>query len=248
MGKIISEVTIAGFSDKSELLIASFDKLVISTGVFAINAGIKIHILKKSFVKNIPYESSLVHTFDISSEKKRKDIENNIILPNWYNNPVSPENMLIGLICINTPITDNIDPPTTIPFNNHKSTITIGKHADICLEAWDHINGLYPEHVIIKYNPIPNSNWSIQSLHGFRRGKKQVSINDTIISAKSGEYPLSDGDKLNLGEFKFIFKADKKESLIRYESPKEMIEKIELNCLWNRSVYIIKIIIIPMII
>ena len=148
-------------------------------------------------------------------------------LPEWYNPNYQIGKDDIGLYCTNVPDETRLQKPTFIPFDKKMRTVSVGSSADISLELWDNAKGLYPKHVEIEYQPLPDSKWFIRSLRGVRRGNKTVLINNQLISAASSNVNINAKDKITLGGFEFIFKTSRLEELIRYESPESLMVYIE---------------------
>ena len=160
-----------------------------------------------------------------STSEAAKTTDTNI--PEWYN-PNYPSGLQdIGLHCEKVPNETLFQKPSFIPFDSKKRIISVGRSADISLELWDNSKGLYPKHVEIEYQPLPESRWFIRSLRGVRRGNKTVLINNKMISASSSNVGINNEDMITLGGFEFTFKTSRLEELIRYESPESLMVYIE---------------------
>ena len=162
--------------------------------------------------------------FDRTSNINKYEVE---IPPYWYKDNYTENERKIGLICKSVPTERLLPRPKFIPFESLGKCISIGTNGDIALSAWEEKGGLYEKNVEIEYYPLPEARWYIRSLKGFRRSKKQISINGNIIHSGMGKLPLKHNDCLEFGLFHFVFITDTKEEFIRYEDPKNIITSIE---------------------
>lgn len=176
-------------------------------------------------IRMIGFDVVLQNLKHNSTSEAAKPADTNI--PEWYNPNYQAGQQDIGILCEKVPNETQIQKPSFIPFDSKMRIISVGRSADISLELWDNSKGLYPKHVEIEYQPLPESRWFIRSLRGVRRGNKTVLINNKMISAASSNVGINNEDMITLGGFEFTFKTSRLEELIRYESPESLMVYIE---------------------
>jgi len=221
-------------SDKPEVLLFSTKWIVPSFVPELAKRGVRVMVpesVQANMLKKTVPECSILKLNtqnDSSSHDVRLTPEIHMV-PDWVQCKLSPERMKIGFEVISVPSQQVVPSPSFIPFPDILP-ITIGNDApsSIQLGAWDVKKGLYSPHIEINYIPIPSSQWYIRSLHGHRRGNKNVSVNGQSIQANTPTTSLKNGDEVVLGQFHFRFRADRFEELLRYEEPYELVKEIEL--------------------
>ena len=221
-------------SDKPEVVLFSTKWIVPSFVPELAKRGIRVMVpesLQANKLKETVPECSILRLNkqnDVSSHEVRLTPGAHMV-PDWVQSNLSPERMKIGFEVIAVPSQQVIPSPSFIPFPD-VLPITIGSDApsSIQLGVWDVKKGLYSPHVEINYIPIPSSQWHIRSLHGHRRGTKNVSVNGQSIQANTPTTSLKNGDEVVLGQFHFRFRTDRYEELFRYEEPYQLVKDIEL--------------------
>lgn len=180
-----------------------------------------------------------MQTSSPSSANDRFAMPQEPCVPEWALKELLDEQKKIGFEVLSVPSTRIAPPPRFIPFPEATKFTVCGKpHANkqsVCpesiqLEAWEDVRkGLYDPHVEIEYAPLPKSCWYIRSLHGFRRGTHGVVVRGKTIQAATGAVPLANGDEVCLGMFKFRFRTERFEEILRYEDPYQLVKEIELD-------------------
>lgn len=223
-GQIINEIK---NPEESIIYIVSRDNLVNIIGTLVMRRGIHVGLLKTNIIDSIN-NRELLKIINISNEKKvKKDWMlkySNFDVPDYSK---KYKNNDIGLVCIEVGTSEYYDVPKFIPFTQEQSVVTLGRKADISLWPWDVEEGIYDQNVVFEYMCLPDSRWVFRSLKGFRRGKKEVSINGKIISSKSNRCELQAGDCIRVGSFVFEFRTNRREEMLRYENPAILMTAIE---------------------
>lgn len=216
---------------ESQIYILSQDKLVLSIASEIQQRGINLVIPKSPVLQAINYTNNKTTTIDLLSNLGVSTIttkaESIINVPSWYSEQCSGEENPIGLACMKVGSEAICKKPEFIPFTRDLSNhFTIGNAGDISLRVWDVSNGLYAKNVEFRYD-ADDEVWKLRSLKGMRRKNREISINGNVIDASSGDHVINTGDTICMGVFKFIFKTNEREELIRYVSAEQLMIKIE---------------------
>lgn len=229
-GIYLNEIITSADPGNKVIAIISNDKLVVSVGNIVQEHGVPLIILDSVTGAHIDYNDPNLIRLNLTPISKlniKATTEKEAKPQSWYFTDFKNIENKIGFRCTSVGNEELYPAPVFIPFPEQMPLFSVGRCGDIALAPWDVKNGLYDKNVEIEYHPYPQSNWTIRSLKGVRRGKKEITVNGKMISSMSSDVVIRNGDKIGIGVFSFVFITNPMSELEQYEDPKALIEQIE---------------------